>query len=159
VLIASSPLLVSLPLVLIDLFPNGMGYRKHEFCTKTKIRAQALRKVLWRVVWIIDIPFKLVSEYDIPNPDIELDYLNELTLHLFVLPELVDLLSHTRHDLTLEDGRQVVLLHQNLGKAIQAQIWLVLVPHEQISKSCAFNFQVEFDRDQLQIRLARILAN
>jgi hypothetical protein len=109
-------------------------------------------------VWIIDVPFKLVSEYDIPNPDIELDYLDELTLHLFVLPELIDLLSHARHDLTLEDGWQVVLLHQNLGKAIQAQIWLVLVPHEQISKSRAFDFQVEFDRDQLQIRLARVLA-
>lgn len=157
-LIASTPLLVSLPLVLIDLFTDRMGYWKHEFCSKSKIRAQALRKILWRVVWIIDVPFKLVSEYDIPNPDIELDYLDELTLHLFVLPELIDLLSHARHDLTLEDGWQVVLLHQNLGKAIQAQIWLVLVPHEQISKSCAFDFQIEFDWDQLQIRLARILA-
>jgi len=47
-----------------------------------------------------------------------------------------------------------VLLHQDLGEALQVLIGLALVPEEQVLQSTALELEVELDGDQLQVWLA-----
>ena len=157
-LVATAPLLMSLPLVFIDLLSNRMSDWQHELCSKSQVRAQALCEVLRRVVRIVDIPLELIPQYDVANPHVQLDDFHELAIHLLVLPEVVDLLPHASHDLILEDGWQIVLLHEYLCKALKVQVWLVFVPQEHVLQPFALELQVEFDGNRLKIWLAIVVA-
>lgn len=142
--------------MLINLLSDRMSNWEHELSSKTQIGAQALSKVFWRIMWVINVPFELIPQDDVANPHIELDYFDQLTVHLLVLPELVDLLAHAGDYLALKNGWQIVLLHEDLCKAIQIKIWLILIPQEQITQPGTFNLQIKLNWDQLQIWLARI---
>lgn len=153
-LVTTPALLMCLPLVLVDLFAYLVGDGKHELGREPKVRAQALREVLRRVVRVVNVPFKLVSYHDVANPDIELNGLDQFTVHLLILPELCDLLFQLSHYFVLESPRNAVLLNQNPRKVLQVPVWLLLVPEELVSQPATFHLDVEFDWDQLQIWLA-----
>ena len=98
---------------------------------------------------IVDIPLKLIPQDDVANPDVELNDLHELTIHLLVLPEMVNLLPHAGHNLILKDSWQIMLLHQYFCEALMIQIWLIFIPQKHILQPLALKFQIEFDGYQL----------
>lgn len=60
---------------------------------------------------VIDVPLKLITQHKVSNSHVELNNLEQLALHLLVLPKLIDLLTHAGYDLTLEHDRQTMLLY------------------------------------------------
>ena len=102
---------------------------------------------------IVDVPLKLISEHNIPNPNIELNNLEKFTIHLLVLPELMDLFFHGCRNLIFKNCGKVVFFHKYLAKTLQIEIWLVFVPQEHVFESPALELQVKLDRNQLQVGL------
>ena len=72
-LVSAASFLVGLSLVLIDLLSDGMSDWKHELWPKSEIGAKTLGEVFWRVVGIVDVPFKLVTKHNIADSHIKLD--------------------------------------------------------------------------------------
>jgi len=127
---------------------------KHELSSKTEIWTKTFSEILRWIVRVVNVPLKLISQNNVSNSHIQLDYFHKLSLHLFVLSELVNLLSHAWNNLRFKHCRQAVLFHQNLCKVLQILVWLISIPKKQVFQPFPFKLEIKFDWNERQIGLA-----
>lgn len=147
---------------------------QNKICPKSKVCTKAFREIFRGVVWVVDVPLKLISDRDSTDAHVNLDdsdllegqrnqllvdreplrhwqaLLTEmadrhLSRHYLVPSKIFDLLFKLVYNLGLVGLIEVVLLEQDFRKTLQSEVWLVLVPKEDFPEALAFNLEVDFD--------------
>lgn len=51
-----------------------MSYGQYKVIAQSKIRAQTFCEVLWRIVWVVYVPLKLIFDCYAADSNVDLDY-------------------------------------------------------------------------------------
>ena len=89
--VAAAPLLLRLPLILVDLLADLYRNWQSKLCGEAEVGTERDREIFRTIVRVVNVPLELVTEQDVADPDVEADRADEFSLHLAVLPELVNL--------------------------------------------------------------------
>lgn len=117
-------------LLLKNLLSDGVSDGKKELIGETEICNYHCCKVFRRVIWIIDIPVKLIIKDNIVYSEVDMDSPNRYSFDRSV--SLIELLPHRRDDLVLFLLWNFVSLDQVLNEMFVGHLHLVLLNLKQL---------------------------